>query len=105
MSEITFCRRCGKTCQSGTGNPNARIFRRANKGLCADCAITQFLKSTESLSWAMEKIGAKALYNPDIQRQIAAIMTAGNSDASPGEINWQRVIELWDLPVKPIKQI
>jgi hypothetical protein len=33
-----------------------------------------------------------------VQAQFARLMQAGNADAKPEEINWQNVIDHWDLP-------
>jgi hypothetical protein len=63
-----------------------------------NCAITQFLKTTEPISSLLANLGVKVFYNPDIQEQIAHIMEAGHCDASPSEISWITVIENWELP-------
>jgi hypothetical protein len=43
--------------------------------------------------------GAAILLFPPIQEQFAAIM-AGRSDMIPEEINWQTVVDNWNLPLK-----
>lgn len=103
-SEITHCQRCGKLCQSGVGNPEARPLRRAVVGYCADCAITHFIKDTEPLAsiiaggpWGPGK-GPSILLNPHIQGDWQRLFVTGCSDADNSEINWQRVVELWDMP-------
>jgi hypothetical protein len=97
---IATCQRCGKICQGGVGNPEARLLKRASSGLCVNCVITQFLKTTEPLSIVLNQVGVKAFYNPDVQAQISQLLKVGHSDASLYEIDWQVVIKNWDLPFK-----
>jgi len=42
--------------------------------------------------------GPKGLAYPHIQEQFAALMKVGLADALPDEINWNLIIENWDLP-------
>jgi len=94
------CQRCGRNCQSGNGNPEARLLKRSDKGYCADCALTAFLKTTEPLNMLIGSQGVGTLRNQNIRAQIANLLIVGKSDANIGEIDIERVIENWDLPVK-----
>ena len=95
----TNCKRCGKECQGGEGNPEARLLKRSQTGYCADCAITTFLKKTEPVAMIFESLGPEALRNQTIQEQIADLLIIGKSDASIKEIDVERVIKNWDLPI------
>jgi len=71
-----------------------------NNRFCVDCAVTDFFKNRSPLAelLSMNPLGTKMLLDPRVQKQFAGLMQAGNADAKPEEINWQRVVENWDLP-------
>lgn len=71
----------------------------AENALCADCAATALIKTVEALMWGIEKNGVRMLLNPTVQQSFAEVMKVGRADATPEEINWQRVVENWELPV------
>ena len=97
------CERCGKPCQSGIGNPEARLLKRSDKGLCADCALTAFLKTETPFEYAVQNNGIEILRDANIRLQIAQLLIAGKSDATIDEIDMERVIANWNLPVKKEK--
>ena len=103
MEEIVNCQRCGRPCRPGQGNPESRPFHRSTKGLCVNCAITHFFKTTEPinslLQGLMNKTDQRILLSPAIQEQVGRILEAGNCDANLEEINWQTVVDNWDLPL------
>ncbi len=76
-------------------------MRRARKGNCADCAVIVFLQQLENMQGGKllppGQTWAEALRLPHAQEQFAVVMRAGNADASPDEIDWDRVISLWDI--------
>jgi hypothetical protein len=45
----------------------------------------------------IEKNGVNILRLPMIQEQFTGLLDAGQSDASPDEVDWDRVVENWDL--------
>jgi len=49
--------------------------------------------------------GPGILMHPHIRELFADIMRTGHADADPDEIDWQKIVENWDLPfadkVKP----
>ena len=95
------CVRCGKSCQTTKSqNPEARPFRYAHKGLCANCAVTQFLLSEkmEPIRTRLLRNGIEVLRNPAIQAQFARILATGGSELSAERIDWDVVIKNWDLP-------
>lgn len=100
-SVSSSCVRCNQPCQPGeTINPEARPFRLAEKGLCENCVVTQFLLSddVEPLRAGLLRNGIQVLKNPAIQEQFAKILKVGGSELPVERINWDIVIETWDLP-------
>lgn len=96
------CSRCGQPCHvGGPKNEDARLLRRAKtpRGYCATCAATQFLKTTLPLSEILREKGPEILLCPHITAQFAAVMRSGGSDADPSEIDWNRLVANWELPV------
>jgi len=98
------CERCGIRCRVGAIEPSkAKMLRRSTKpkGMCNNCAVTEFLANTYPPNMIIEESqhGAAILLFPQIQEQFAAIM-AGRSDMNPEEINWQTVVDNWNLPLK-----
>lgn len=97
----TACQRCGRPARSGsTGNPNARIMRRAKTGVCVDCAAVLFLQRLDNMQGGNFGL-PDALRHEHVQAQFANVMKAGNADADPAEINWDRVIEIWNIQPAP----
>ena len=96
---MTVCGRCGKQCRGGAGNPEARLLKQSSKGFCADCALTQFLKRNEPLGSLIETQGVDILRNKEVKLQIARLLIIGKSDASINEIDTERVIANWKLPI------
>lgn len=90
----TACKRCGIPCRPGeSSNPNA-----AQTGLCVNCGITQFIRSTETLMRSLEGAGPGVLLLSHVQKKIAVLLRGGEADASPDEINWQTVVDNWVMP-------
>ncbi len=48
---------------------------------------------------AVVRNGPEMFLQPHIQKGFADLFAAGNSDANIGEIDWQSVVENWDLPM------
>jgi len=102
------CRRCGQICQlTDDGTLGARPLRRTTDtkiGMCVNCAFTDFLKSIESFQPGFEKHGPKILLDERVQQRFATLFKIGESDAPIETINWERVIENWDLPLDSEKR-
>ena len=85
-----------------TIHANARLLRHADINeqnvLCVNCAVTKFLKTIETLHYGIEKNGVNILRRPDGQQGFTDIMLTGNADAQSEEIDWDIVINQWDLP-------
>ncbi len=96
----TQCRRCGIPAKGSKGNPKARPLRRAMVGECSNCAIVLFLQKLSNMSSGLLPPGAtwtEALRLPHVQKQIGAVLRVGQSDVTIEEIDWERVIALWDI--------
>lgn len=105
FGQICNCERCGVKCRVGAIEPSkAKMLRRSTKpkGFCNNCSVTEFLANTYPPNMIIEESphGAAILLFPQIQEQFAAIMKAGNADMNPEEINWQLVVDNWNLPLK-----
>jgi hypothetical protein len=100
MMDVAYCERCGARYRvAGPGNEDARLLRHAAeaKGFCATCAAHDWLM-TIAIGEMLNNSGPRMLLLPHIREQFAAIMLAGNADAKPDEINWNLMVENWDLP-------
>lgn len=98
---MSRCERCEALCKiAGAGNPDAKMLRRGKepKGLCINCAVHDYLRNTYPINMQLAESGPKALLLPHIQEQFTAIMRTAPSDAQPDEINWNLVVENWNLP-------
>jgi hypothetical protein len=93
------CQRCGKLCRpGGEGNPDAMPLRKANRGYCADCAMTRFIKAVPTFMLGIERHGVEILRWPTAREGFARLMEVGQSDVRASEIDWDRVIANWRLP-------
>jgi hypothetical protein len=95
------CERCGVAVRvNPERDPDARLMRHADHGVCANCAITAFLKTMEPLATVIREKGPEILLAAGVGPQMAAALAAGHADARPGEIDWQIVVDQWDLPTR-----
>lgn len=106
---VVLCPRCGKPGRvAGGGDTQARIARYADQAAiarnthsCLECAITGWLKDLEMVD-AAELHG---LLLPHVQKQFAALVNASmHEDFRPEEIDWQRIVDNWELPMPKPKQ-
>lgn len=108
MNQPIPCTRCGKLGQAGPPpNPEGRLMvyaQTAENAMCADCAATAFIKGIDVFMYSIELRGPEILLTPHVQVQFAQVMTSGKADATPQEIDWQRVVENWELPVPKEKR-
>lgn len=104
MVSKTACQRCGRAVKGRDGSPNARMMRRARKGLCVECAAIVFLQHIDNMNGGnllpSGYTWGEAIRLPHVREQFAAVMRAGNADADPDEIDWERVIILWNIAPK-----
>jgi hypothetical protein len=108
---VVNCSRCGEPCKlADTANEEARLLKHATKpetsGYCLDCAVADFMQNRSHLAemMAMNPHGKQMLLDARVQQQFAAVMQAGQADARPEEINWQRVYEHWELPFPKVRK-
>jgi len=73
------------------------------KGLCANCAVTRWLKETPPLCdmltdegrWRIDG-GPSAFLLPHVQRQFESLMRVGNCPVAPTEIDWPTIVVNWN---------
>ena len=102
--QIVLCPRCFLACRIGgkPSNPDARPLKLAKSvkhGLCANCAFTAFIKSIEVFGYGIARNGVGVFRDPRIQKDFASLFAIGESDADISEIDWEVVIENWDLAI------
>jgi len=97
------CERCGAKLQVGPApGSEARMLRHSKvpKGFCVNCAVHNFLRNTYPPNIQLAESGPGILLIPHIQKVFADIMKAGFADACPDEIDWQRIVDNWQLPFR-----
>jgi len=97
----TDCERCGaKIKVDAMPGSEAKMLRRSKepKGICINCAVHDWLRNTYPPNILLAQSGPKILLLPHIQEQFAEIMKVGFADAQPDEIDWQRIVDNWELP-------
>jgi len=67
-------------------------------GLCVNCAVHDWLRNTYPLNILLAQSGPKVLLFEHIQKQFTEIMRIGFADAKPDEIDWQSIVDNWELP-------
>lgn len=101
------CQRCGAQLQVGAApSSKARLLRRSKvpKGFCVNCAVHNFLRNTYPPNIQLAESGPEILLILHIQKLFADIMKVGFADANPDEIDWQRIVDNWELPfLKKVK--
>lgn len=107
--QTVSCSRCGKPCKvAQQNNQDARLLRHATtpSGYCANCAATAFIKSMDVFMASIEQHGPQKILSWQPWRDgFGGLLKAGNADARPEEIDWDVVLENWDLPFpKPPRQ-
>ncbi len=100
-----YCQRCNAPLRvGGSRNEDAKMLRRSKqpKGFCVNCAVHNWLRNTYPVNQILAGMRnpAETLRLEHIQQQFVGIMRAGNADANPDEINWEAIIDNWDLPFK-----
>jgi len=97
----TNCERCEASIQvDAKQSSEAKMLRRSKepKGLCVNCAVHDWLRNTYPPNIQLAESGPEILLIPHIQKLFAEIMKAGFADAGPEEIEWQRIVDNWELP-------
>ena len=97
------CERCGAQLQVGPApGSEATLLRRSKvpKGFCVNCAVHNFLRNTYPPNIQLAESGPEILLIPYVRTAFADIMKAGFADANPDEIDWQRIVDNWELPFR-----
>ena len=95
------CERCRTQLKvDAKRNSNAKMLRRSKepKGICVNCAVHDWLRNTYPPNMLLAQSGPNVLLYTHIQEQFAELMKVGFADANPDEIDWQRIVDNWDLP-------
>lgn len=93
------CDRCGVPCRVATeSNEDARLLQASTvpQGYCASCGVAHFLQVISPMGQLIKD--PQMLLAPHVQAQFAKLMQAGNADAKPEEIIWDKVVKDWALP-------
>ncbi len=103
----TNCERCGAQLKvDAVPGSKAKMLRRSKvpKGFCINCAVHNFLRNTYPPNMQLAESGPEILLIRHIQDVFVGIMKAGFADANPDEIDWQRIVDNWELPfLKKVK--
>jgi len=102
----TNCERCGARIRlAPRRREDSKPFRRAKvaQGVCPDCVMTQFLYNTYPLNMQIDEAGPKLLLNPLVPQAFQMSGLLARCEMSIEEVNWQRVVDNWSLPVKILK--
>lgn len=93
--QIKNCPRCNKeVVASKSGNQRARPLRKSDKGMCLECTASSVLMSLP----AAGMFPKEAMLAPHIQAQFSAVLRAGCADTDAHNVDWNRLVENWDLP-------
>ena len=104
------CDRCGVPLRfrKRKGNADAQPIRVADRpeGLCATCALRVWFELDDRgaivSEIVMRDLGGdpgKAFKLPHVQEQVKRMMEAGKSDARVEEIDFDKLVREWDLPI------
>lgn len=98
---IVYCKRCDVACRiGGPANPDAKmlLFAKEGHGLCANCAVHDFLRNCYPINMMLARSGPAGLLLEHIQKRFYEVMKVAMADATPPEIDWQLIVDNWDLP-------
>jgi hypothetical protein len=108
---VVRCERCGKRCRAAKSEkPEARPFRKAERGTCLECCVAGLFQQPTNGDEALPTALAMAVKNgskpedlrlPHLQQQFERLMRVGQSEAEFGQIDWDEVIANWHLPFPP----
>jgi hypothetical protein len=97
-----ICNRCRRPLRiAESRRKNSKPFRLAKTpdGVCPDCVMTQFLYNTYPINMQIDEAGPELLLKPGVCEAFEASGLLNGCDLTIGEINWQRVVDNWNLPV------
>lgn len=76
------------------------MLRRSEvaEGQCVNCAVREWFFIMEQ-GGSIRDLRPQELLHPWVQEQMGRVMKASKADADPSEINWEKVVRDWDLPI------
>lgn len=105
-SALAKCDRCAVQLRvAESRREDSRPFRKAAvpEGLCPDCVMTEFLYNTYPVNMIINERGPEMLLNAESMRMAllsSGVMDPAHCEMDVNEINWRRVVDNWNLPVK-----
>ncbi len=105
--QLANCDRCGRQLRvAESRREESKPFRlaKAPKGVCPECVMTQFLYNTYPINMQIDEAGAELLLKPMIAEAFVASGLMDGCDMDISEVNWQRVVDNWKLPVDIAKK-
>jgi hypothetical protein len=103
---VAKCSRCGVPVKVATARrADAEILRlsKTTDGVCANCAVTQFLYNTYPANSIIDERGPEMLLSPGIGEAFISSGLMDRADMDIREVDWKAVVANWDLPVKIAK--
>jgi hypothetical protein len=106
---LAKCDRCSVQLRiAESRRQDSRPFRKSATihGHCPDCVMTEFLYNTYPVNMLIDERGPEMLLNAEFMRMAllsSGVMDPAHCEMDVNEINWQRVVDNWDLPVKVAK--
>lgn len=104
--QVAKCSRCGVAVKVASHRrSNAEILRlsKTTTGVCANCAVTEFLYNTYPANSIIDERGPEMLLHPQVGEAFVQSGLMGRADMDIREVNWQTVVANWYLPVKVAK--
>lgn len=101
-----ICDRCKRPLRvAERRREDSKPFRLAKvpKGVCPECVMTQFLYNTYPINMQIDEAGPELLLKPGIAEAFVSCGLLDGCDLKIEEVNWQRVVDNWKLPVKITK--
>lgn len=96
----TACKRCELRCQINPvpGSKATMLKRSKTTGLCINGAVHDHLRHIYPANLLLARSGPKSLVLPHVQKQFFGLCRLAGTDARFEEIDWQRIIDNWELP-------
>lgn len=112
---LALCARCGVPCwvaprmtaaertdpQRQQGRP-WMVVRTATTpdGWCINCVATWWVRHPSGgIPLLLDAYGPRLLLSPEWQAAVPGLLEKMGSDAQAAEIDWSRVVALWELPL------
>lgn len=107
VGELCNCSRCGAACRVTPGrDAKAKMLRKSAHpdGFCANCAVTEYLANSYPINMLLERSGPEVLRHPALRTPFAEIMESGHANMRIEEIDWDKVVDNWSLPLPQVKR-